>query len=415
MSDVDPEVLLHASVRPGEVLAGKYTVDRIIGSGGMGVVVVAVHVDLGERVALKFLLPAAMQSQEAVARFSREARAAFKIKSEHVARVIDVGQLQGGIPYMVMEYLDGSDLDALVQDRGKLPVKDAVEYILQACEAIAEAHTLGIIHRDLKPANLFLTRRPDGSPCIKVLDFGLSKVGMHIEPARRGASMTSTRQMLGSPVYMPPEQMLSPRDVDVRSDIWSLGVILFELLTAQPPFMGDSLPQLQGRVLGGEPQKLTSVRPDAPPGLEAIIEKCLQKDRANRFANVADLTGALVQFGPMRARVSAERVARMVEASGQVVSIPPPPAWPDAAPSRPNAGPSKTVPDDPPSSRRDSAAGVGAILKLPGSAKGALAGGFLAAALLGALLAGLAVSRAADDAAKSPSPTSPVSSSRPHK
>jgi len=405
MSDVDPEKILHASVRPGEVLAGKYAVDRVAGSGGMGVVVVATHVDLGERVAIKFLLPEALKSAEAVARFSREARAAFRIRSEHVARVIDVGQLQGGLPYMVMEYLDGSDLDALVQDHGKLPIKDSVEYILQACEAVAEAHTLGIIHRDLKPSNLFLTRRRDGSPCIKVLDFGLSKVGVHIEPPRRGGLVTGTRQMLGSPLYMPPEQMLSPRDVDVRSDIWSLGAILFELLTAQPPFIADSLPELQGRVLGGVPRPLASLRPDAPQGLEAIIEKCLQKDRSQRFANVADLAGALAPFGPMRARISAERIARMVEGSGQLVSIPPPPAWPDA-------GPSKTVPDPP--SSRESGGGLAAIRKLPGRAKGALAGGFLVAALLGALLAGLAISSSAE-ADKPLDQRAPASSSRARK
>jgi serine/threonine-protein kinase len=377
------EDLLHASVRPGDVLAGKYSVDRVIGSGGMGVVVVAVHVDLYERVALKFLLPEAMQSQEVVARFAREARAAFKLKSEHVARVIDVGSLDNGGPFMVMEFLDGSDLDGVTEARGALPIGEAVEYILQACEAIAEAHTLGIIHRDLKPANLFLTRRRDGSPCIKVLDFGLSKVGVNVEPRRKGASMTGTRQMLGSPLYMPPEQMLASRDVDVRSDIWSIGAILFELITNSPPFVGDNLPELQGRVLSGTPQKLRALRPDAPAALEAIIEKCLQKERGNRFANVADLAAALVPFGPMRCRISAVRIAKMIEGSGQVVSIRPPPAFPDEADGRSGAAP-------------QGEGLAGDVKALPQKMKGVLAGALVAGVLFG-LVSGIAVSSCGDD------------------
>jgi serine/threonine-protein kinase len=377
------------------VLAGKYSVERVIGSGGMGVVVVAVHVDLYERVALKFLLPEAAMNQEAVARFSREARAAFKLKSEHVARVIDVGQLDGGLPYMVMEFLDGSDLDSLVEEGQKIPVEDAVEYILQACEAVAEAHTLGIIHRDLKPANLFLTRRRDGTACVKVLDFGLSKVGVSIEPKRRGASMTGTRQMLGSPLYMPPEQMLSPRDVDARSDVWALGAILFELLTNSPPFVADTLPELQRHVLSAAPQKLAALRPDAPPGLEAVIEKCLQKDRANRYSNVADLAGALAPFGPVRARVPAERAARMIEASGQMVTIYPPSAWADAAPKA--GAPSPGSPSD---------GLLGAVSAMPSGAKRGLIFAMAGAALLGALISGIVVgSCGGDDAGGTATPS----------
>lgn len=384
----DSQELLHASVRPGDVLAGKYSVEKIIGSGGMGVVVAAVHVDLYERVALKFLLPEAMQSAEVVARFGREARAAFKLKSEHVGRVMDIGTLESGVPYIVMEYLEGTDLDGVLSERGPLSVGDAVEYILQACEALSEAHMMGIVHRDLKPANLFLTRRRDGTPCIKVLDFGLSKVGMAVEPKRKGAGLTGTRQMLGSPLYMPPEQMSASRDADVRSDIWALGVILFELLTNSPPFVGDTLPELQGKVLGGMPEKLTALRPDVPAGLEAVVMKCLQKDRTNRYANVAEFAAAVVPYGPMRCRVSAARIARMVEASGQMVVNRPPAAFADEEEAK---GPAALAPVG----KGDDV--VGEIKALPGKVKGVMVGAVAGALLLGALVSGIAVGSCGGD------------------
>src|SRR3954463_12881127 len=202
-----------ASVRAGDILAGKYRIDRVLGVGGMGVVVAAHHMQLDERVAVKFLLPRALKNPEAVTRFIREARAAVKIKSEHVARVTDVGRLENGAPYIVMEYLEGLDLGAWLQQRGPLPVSQAVEFLLQACEAIAEAHALGIVHRDLKPANLFVIRRPDGGLSVKVLDFGIAKrIG-----AARGANITSTAAVMGSPLYMSPEQLNSSKDADART------------------------------------------------------------------------------------------------------------------------------------------------------------------------------------------------------
>jgi serine/threonine-protein kinase len=235
-------------VQEGEVLAGKYRVERVLGVGGMGVVVAALHIGLDERVAIKFLLPEALGNPEAVARFAREARAAVKIKSLHVARVSDVGVLETGAPYMVMEFLQGQDLSQRVRDHGPLSIQEAVDFILQACEAIAEAHALGMVHRDLKPANLFLTRMADGSPCVKVLDFGISKV---TSPSSSGQDfgMTKTQAVMGSPLYMSPEQMASSRDVDGRTDIWALGTILYELLTGRVPFLGDTMPQLCAMIL----------------------------------------------------------------------------------------------------------------------------------------------------------------------
>ena len=303
---------------PGDVLAGKYQVERVIGVGGMGVVVAAMHLILQERVALKFLLPSVMNG-ETMARFGREARAAAKIKSEHVARVTDVGVLENGAPFMVMEYLEGKDLSATVREKGPLPIRDAVEYVLHACEAVAEAHALGIVHRDLKPANLFLARRAGGSPLVKVLDFGISKVvarGASLPPQDDDPSVTRTRAWLGSPLYMSPEQMRSARDVDTRTDIWSLGLILYELCTGAEPWDAQSFPELCAQIMHGEPPALEKRRPDAPPGLAAVIRRCAEKDPALRYENVGELAMALVEFAPTRARSAAERAVSALEAAG---------------------------------------------------------------------------------------------------
>jgi eukaryotic-like serine/threonine-protein kinase len=305
-----------AGVREGEILAGKYRVDRVLGVGGMGVVVAAHHIDLDERVAIKFLLPEVLEHGEAVARFAREARAAVKIKSEHVARVTDVGKLENGAPYMVMEYLEGSDLSQWIAQRGALPVEQAVEFLLQACEAIAEAHALGIVHRDLKPANLFVIRRPDGFLSVKVLDFGISKTANN-PGSGSAASMTRTSALMGSPLYMSPEQMQSSRDVDARTDIWALGVILYELLTGAQPFSADTMPELVLRVVTGPPAAaLRSRRPDVPEGLEHAVFRCLEKDRGRRFESVGELAVALLPYAPRRSKTSVERISGVLRAAG---------------------------------------------------------------------------------------------------
>ena len=302
-------------VQEGEVLAGKYRVERVLGVGGMGVVVAALHIGLDERVAIKFLLPEALGNPEAVARFAREARAAVKIKSLHVARVSDVGVLETGAPYMVMEFLQGQDLSQRVRDHGPLSVQEAVDFILQACEALAEAHALGMVHRDLKPANLFLTRMADGSPCVKVLDFGISKV---TSPSSSGQDfgMTKTQAVMGSPLYMSPEQMASSRDVDGRTDIWALGTILYELLTGRVPFLGETMPQLCAMILQERPPPARQFRPDLPEHLEQTILRCLEKDRNRRFPNVAELAHALMPFGSRNASRSVERISKVLTAAG---------------------------------------------------------------------------------------------------
>ncbi len=304
-------------VREGDLIAGKYRVERVLGLGGMGLVVAARHLGLDEPVAIKVLLPEVMQDSEAVARFEREARAAIKIKSEHVARVMDCGVLDGGAPYMVMEYLDGHDLEAVLASRGALDVELATSWVLQACEAMAAAHSIGIIHRDLKPANLFLTRNADGTDCVKVLDFGISK----ISGASSGKASFRTHAVIGTPLYMSPEQMVSSGDVDMRSDVWSIGAVLYEMLAARPAFAGTELPQVCASVMHSSPTPLGTLRPAIPQGLEAVVLQCLEKDRERRPPNVAVLAAALAPFAPAAMHACALRAARVLHAAG--LSVPP--------------------------------------------------------------------------------------------
>jgi eukaryotic-like serine/threonine-protein kinase len=297
-------------VEPGDLVADKYRIELVLGRGGMGVVFAATHIQLEQRVAIKFLVEGA-SLPEMRERFAREARAASKIRSEHVARVLDVGALEGGTPYTVMEYLAGEDLSKALRSRGALPVAEAVGYVLQACEALAEAHVAGIVHRDIKPANMFLAQRADGSIALKLLDFGISKV---TTPGAHGV-VTQGTAVMGSPTYMPPEQLRSARDVDARGDLWSLGATLFELVAGRPPFRGETLTELCARIIESPAPDLESFLPDAPPGLTAVLHRCLAKDPANRFANVAEVAAALEPFGPIDARVSVERAARVLGAA----------------------------------------------------------------------------------------------------
>jgi eukaryotic-like serine/threonine-protein kinase len=297
------------TVRPGDVLLGKYRVERVLGVGGMGVVVLAHHIPLDERVALKFLHAATRKNRTAVERFLREARSAAKIKNEHVARIIDVGALEDGAPYMVMEYLEGRDLAAWLEHRGPMPIDRTVDFVIQALEALAEAHAQNIVHRDLKPANLFCVSRADGQPSIKVLDFGISKV----ITSPNAPSMTKTRDLLGSPYYMSPEQMQRAKDADARTDIWSLGVMLFELITGHPPFLGETVMEIAIKVATDPTPSMQNRGMEVPPLLEAVIAKCLEKDPRRRYGNVGELAVALLPFTTADgARSSVDRIVGVV-------------------------------------------------------------------------------------------------------
>jgi serine/threonine-protein kinase len=285
------------------VVGGKYRVERVVGAGGMGVVVAATQIDLERPVALKFLLPRVLARADCAARFSREARAAARLQSEHVARVLDVGQLPDGAPYLVMEFLSGMDMAALLKAHGPLPSVEAVRFLLEAIEAIAEAHRAGIVHRDLKPSNIFLADRTNGAAIIKVLDFGLSKFSDNPEE-----NLTSESSVMGSPLYMPPEQLLSTHHADERSDIWSLGVVLYELLTGTTPFRAAQMPELVAAILQKAPQPFDPEQAPVPASLQAVVFRCLEKNPAQRFADVGQLAAALASFGPPRSTRAVDRI-----------------------------------------------------------------------------------------------------------
>jgi serine/threonine-protein kinase len=308
--ELDPRMDPSGIPPPGSVIAGRYRITQVIASGGMGTILAATHEQLGQRVAIKMLLPEVAEKPEFVERFLREARAAVSLEGQHVVRVYDVGTLDSGLPYMVMEHLRGHDLARELEQRGMLPMGEAVDYLLQACEAVAEAHQIGIVHRDLKPANLFLASQPDGSRCLKVLDFGISKrVGAAPSSTTHGLTVASA--LLGSPQYMSPEQIRNARTVDFRTDIWALGIVLYELLSNSTPFPGDTIPSVSAMIVADFPVLLSSIRPGLSRGLEAAVYKCLEKDPARRFQNVADLVEALSPFSPDSARPTIERIRKI--------------------------------------------------------------------------------------------------------
>ncbi len=288
--------------QPGDTIAGKYEVIRTLGEGGMAVVFEALHLRLRQRLAIKVLRPDIPDFVEVLARFEREARATARLRSVHTARIVDVETLPDGLPYIVMEYLEGLDLDAALHASGPMPVEQAIDIVLQVTEAMGEAHGLGIVHRDLKPANLFVCRSTGDRPLVKVLDFGISK--MEVEGSAR---ITLAHAYFGTPCYAAPEQLRSAGDADSRSDIWSLGIILFELLTGRTPYVGAATSVI-AQVLSDPIPWPLELRPDLPRDLARIILRALKRDPADRFQSMREFADALEPFGPAaRSSVSLAR------------------------------------------------------------------------------------------------------------
>jgi serine/threonine-protein kinase len=279
---------------PGSVIDGKYRVIESIGQGGMGVVLAAEAPD-GRRVAVKLMIGKTSADPAAVRRFVMEARTIGTLGCEHIVEVLDTGWLEGGRPYMVLELLEGTDLSDAVRRDGKLPIPTAVDYLLQACEGVAQAHAHGIVHRDLKPSNLFLSKRDDGSDVVKVLDFGLSKA-LPAESATVGGDLTQSNAFLGSPHFMSPEQIRDSKTVDGRSDIWALGAILHRLVTGHLPFEGDNIGAYLARIMVDPPTALKLHEPEAPDELEQVVARCMQKDMMRRYQDVGQLAEALAPF-----------------------------------------------------------------------------------------------------------------------
>lgn len=277
----------------GDVIAGKYRLDKVAGEGGMGIVYAAEHLLLKQRVAVKVLLPDAARSEAVVERFAREAQTAARIQSDHVARVLDAGSTPSGAPFLVMEYLEGCDLEELLELQKKVPVAEVVDYAIQACEALAHAHAIGVVHRDLKPANLYLACRPDGGNAIKIIDFGISK---RLKQRPNEKKLTG-QHVLGSPVYMSPEQLRNANTIDGRADLWSLGVVLFEMLTGTTPFDADGVGEIFAAILQNDPVPLHEKNPNVSRGLSEVVTKCLKRDPRERWQDAGELAKALAPFG----------------------------------------------------------------------------------------------------------------------
>jgi serine/threonine protein kinase len=320
----------------GETFAGKYIIERVIGRGGMGFVLAAHHPQLHQTVAIKLLHGPLAARPDTAARFVREARAAARLRNQHVARVMDAGTDENGRQYMVMEYLSGDNLRALYGRQGPPPMTATVGYLAQVCEALAEAHAAGIIHRDLKPENLFLTKAADESPLIKVLDFGISKVLMpNPSAAPAGDIVTNNQEILGSPAYMSPEQLGTPGSVDARTDIWALGVVLYELLTGQRPFARLGFAELMADIVTLTPSPPRELSRDIPAELSAVVMRCLSRKPQDRFQHVGELAAALAPWAPPWALESVESATRIWQLSSAratpVVAM----AIADASPSAP--------------------------------------------------------------------------------
>jgi serine/threonine-protein kinase len=332
---------MKALFKEGDVLANRYVVDGVLGQGGMGIVLSAVDKNLRRPVALKLMLPGAAALPGFADRFLSEAVAAAKLNSVHAVAIHDFAKLDNGAPYIVMERLYGEDLGATLARQGALPMDEAVDYVLQACEALGEAHALGIVHRDLKPANLFVAETGRGVRVVKILDFGIAR--LLVSSALHADQQKTQGQILGTPLYMSPEQRLGSSDVDARADIWALGVVLYELIAGHPPFTAEDQATLQRKVLEGAPVPLSEARAGVPAALSDAVMTCLEKAPARRHRDVAGLARALAPFGRSGSAAIVQRIANQLRVTPPVIPEMMAPAGAldatDLAPARPAAPP----------------------------------------------------------------------------
>lgn len=330
-----------APIVPGIEIEGRFRIEREIGRGGMGVVYAAEHLSMHRRVALKVLNDEAGGDEESISRFIRETKVAAKLASPHAVRVYDVGRLATGAPYMVMELLDGRDLERVLADEGPIDVARAIEWMLQACDAIGEAHAAGIVHRDIKLTNLFLADLPP-EPIVKVLDFGLAK---GFAGGMGDGSLTRPGAFMGTPSYMSPEQLLSAKDVDARTDVWAFGVALYRLLTQSYPFEATNLAALCARIAGGEPPPPPSARrAGVPRAIDDVVQRCLARSADARYPDAHALAAALAASLRFQEQTTVRAASRPAEAASSTLPIAarpvPAPAPAVAAPDAPRASPS---------------------------------------------------------------------------
>jgi serine/threonine-protein kinase len=329
----------------GAIVAERYRIERFIDEGGMAQVFEATNLELDERVALKLAHPGYRSTPELVARFRAEARALARIRSEHVARVFDVVATDTGDPVMVMELLEGENLARLIE-RKAFPTRETmVGWMIEACDGLAVAHANGIVHRDVKPGNLFITSMLGGRRKVKVLDFGISRLALAAPRVIQPGTKLTALKLFGTPMYMAPEQILSSHAADPRIDVWSIGVVLFELLTGEAPFTGKT-EEICAQIIEGRVPDVLARRPDLEPGLAAVVERCLQRDATRRFPSVADLSVALLPFAPTYHVSSVDHTVNVLRAAGlTTVDVP---AVISLRPSRAGDSMSDTLPSIPP-------------------------------------------------------------------
>jgi eukaryotic-like serine/threonine-protein kinase len=330
-SDRSTRAFQAEAIHPGDVVAGKYRVRTILGRSH-GLLLEAFHTEFDQRVVVKVLLAGAGDDRE-IERFRREARTLAKLESEHVARILDVGNHEDGSFYLVRQFIEGTDMATRLRKTGPLHLEDAVLLVLQAAEAVAETHSHGIILRELQPSHLFLTQRVGGTPLVKIADFGTAKLMRDAAAPTAGGELTATA-MFGLSPYSSPELLRKAKNVDARTDVWSLGAVLYELLAGRPPFQGE-MASLMLQIAKEPHAPLTEIRSDLPAEIDQIISWALAKDVDGRFANVHAFAHALTPFASAEGRVLIERIAQITQAAKQrkrAGSVPPP--APRAAPER---------------------------------------------------------------------------------